>query len=138
MARKFSSAGAAKGARNCPFSFFHMLPAKYRLKGKKIFDDLFRTGKSFSNEALMMKVGAGDTGEPSKFGFGASLKYSKKAVERNCAKRWMREAVRARIADIQPGFHILFFISPKFPKGDLSLSLIQKKAENLLKKAKIL
>jgi len=115
-----------------------MLPAAHRLKGKKIFDDLFRTGKTFSNEVLMMKVSEGEVGQPTKFGFGASLKFSKKAVERNRAKRWMREAVQARIEEIQPGWHVIFFISPKIPKVKLKLEFVREKTENLLKKAKIL
>jgi ribonuclease P protein component len=115
-----------------------MLPAIHRLKGKKIFDDLFRAGKTFSNDALMMKVAEGESGQPTKFGFGASLKFSKKAVERNRAKRWMREAVRARIDEIQPGWHVIFFISPKIPKAELKLEFVREKTENLLKKAKIL
>ena len=50
----------------------------------------------------------------------------------------MREAVRAKIEEIQPGWHVVFLINPKFPKDKLNLELIQEKAENLLKKAKIL
>lgn len=115
-----------------------MLPATHRLKGKKIFNDLFRFGKTFSNDALLMKISAGEKDEPTKFGFAVSLKYSKKAVERNKAKRWMREAVRARIKEVRPEWQVVFFISPKFPKDKLSLHLIQEKTENLLKKAKIL
>lgn len=115
-----------------------MLPAKHRLKGKKAFNDLFRNGKNFSNEVLLMKIGAGEKTEPSQFGFGASLKFSKKAVERNRAKRWMREAVRAKLAEISPGYKVAFFVNPKLPKEKLSQELIQKKVENLLEKAKIL
>jgi len=115
-----------------------MLPAAHRLKGKKIFNDLFRSGETFSNDVLMMKAAKGEVGQSTRFGFGASLKFSKKAVERNQAKRWMREAVRARIQEIQPGWHVIFFISPKTPKGRLSQKLIQEKLEYLLKKAKIL
>jgi ribonuclease P protein component len=115
-----------------------MLPVVHRLKGKKIFDDLFRAGKTFSNDALMMKVAEGQIGQPTQFGFGASLKFSKKVVERNKAKRWMREAVRGKIEEIQPGWNIIFFINPEFPKEKLKQELIQEKTENLLKKAKIL
>jgi RNase P protein component len=50
----------------------------------------------------------------------------------------MREAVREKITEIQPGKRAIFFINPKFPKKDLNFELIQKKAENLLKKAKLL
>jgi ribonuclease P protein component len=115
-----------------------MLPANHRLKGKKMFNDLFRAGKTFSNDALIMKVSGGDADQPTKFGFGASLKFSKKAVERNLAKRWMREAVRARLKEIQPGWQVAFLINSKLPKEKLNLNLIQEKTENLLKKANIL
>lgn len=86
----------------------------------------------------MMKVVAGKKGQSSRFGFAASLKFSKKAVERNKVKRWMREAVRARIEDIQPGKEVVFSISPKAPKSELNLRLIQKNIKNLLKQAKML
>lgn len=87
---------------------------------------------------MLMKVVSGEKGQPAKFGFAASLKFSKKAVERNKAKRWMREAVRARVEDIQPGQEVVFLINPKFPKSKLNLRLIQENIENLLKQAKIL
>lgn len=115
-----------------------MLPISHRLKGKKVFNDIFRLGKTFSNDALLMKVVSGEKGQPTKFGFAASLKFSKKAVERNKAKRWMREAVRARVKDVGPGKEVVFLINPKFPKSKLNSQLIQEKIENLLKKAKIL
>lgn len=115
-----------------------MLPAKHRLKGRKEFNDIFRDGRIFSNEVLMIKVGKSEKNAPSRFGFGASLKFSKNAVERNKVKRWMREAVRAKLAEAKPGYNVVFFANPKFPKGKLSFRLISEKIENLLKKAKIL
>ena len=86
----------------------------------------------------MMKVASGEKSQPSRFGFAASLKFSKKAAERNKVKRWMREAVRAKLKDIQPGKEVVFLINPKAPKSELSLQTIQKNIENLLKQAKIL
>ena len=115
-----------------------MLPISHRLKGKKVFNDIFRLGKTFSNDVMMMRFVSGKAGQPAKFGFAASLKFSKKAVERNKIKRWMREAVRARIEDIQPGQEIVCLINPKFPKEKLSLELIQESMEKLFKQAKIL
>ena len=115
-----------------------MLPSEHRLKGRKIFNDLFRTGKAFSNDVLLLKIAPGEKDSPTKFGFGASLKFSKKAVLRNKAKRWMREAVRAKIGEIKPEYVAVFLINPSFPKEKLSFELIQNKVENLLKKAKIL
>jgi len=114
-----------------------MLPISHRLKGKKVFNDIFRLGKTFSNDVLLMKIVSGEASQPAKFGFAASLKFSKKAVERNKAKRWMRESVRARIEDIQSGKEIVFLINPKFPKEKLNFELIRESIEKLLKSAKI-
>ena len=86
----------------------------------------------------MMKVASGEKSQPSRFGFAASLKFSKKAAERNKVKRWMREAVRAKLEDIQPGKEVIFLISPKAPKSELNLRLIQENIEKLLESAKIL
>lgn len=85
-----------------------------------------------------MKVVPIEKDKPIRFGFGASTKYSKKAVERNKAKRWMREAVRAEIKNINSGWNIILFVNPKFPKRKITLDLIREKTKNLLKKAKIL
>lgn len=86
----------------------------------------------------MMKVISGENNRPSKFGFAASLKFSKKAAERNKVKRWMREAVRAKLENIQLGKEAVFLINPKAPKSELNLKVIQENIENLLKQAKIL
>jgi len=115
-----------------------MLPLQHRLKGKKDISNLFRFGKTFSSDVLIMKVIPIEKDKPIRFGFGASVKYSKKAVERNKAKRWMREAVRAEIKNINSGWNIIFFVNPKFPKRKITLDLIQEKTKSLLKKAKIL
>jgi ribonuclease P protein component len=115
-----------------------MLPVRHRLKGRKIFNELFRTGKSFSSEILLLRVAKVEEDAPSQFGFGASLKFSKKAVERNRVKRWMREAVMVKIHNIKSGYIAIFLINPKFPKGKLSFAEISQGVNNLLKKAKIL
>lgn len=85
-----------------------------------------------------MKIVAGEKNKPTKFGFAASLKFSKKATERNKVKRWMREAVRAKLEEINPGSRVIFFINPNFSKKELNFQLIRKKAENILKQSKIL
>ena len=87
---------------------------------------------------MLMRVVSGKRGQPAKFGFAASLKFSKKAVERNKVKRWMREAIRVKMGEVQPGQEIVFLINPKAPKEKLSLELIRENIEKLLKQAKIL
>lgn len=133
--KMFSSAAVKRDAKNLQSSF--MLPASHRLKSRKDFNDLFQNGSTFSNDVLMIKVDEGKKYLPSLFGFGVGLKFSKKAVERNKIKRWMREAVRKKIDEIQSGKKVAFFLNPRFPKKKLTFDLIEMKTENLLKKAKI-
>ena len=57
--------------------------------------------------------------------------------KRNKVKRWMREAVRPLIKDIKTGRQIIFLINSKFPYEQISHSLIRKKTEDLLRKAKL-
>jgi len=115
-----------------------MLPISHRLKGRKVFNDVFRIGKTFSSDVMVMRVISGGKGQPSRFGFAASLKFSKKAVERNRVKRWMRESVQAKLGSVQPEKEVIFLINPKTPKKELNSLLIQKNIEKLLKQAKIL
>jgi len=115
-----------------------MLPDTHRLKGQKTISVLFRRGKTFSDDILLLKIKRGDPEEPTQFGFAAGLKFSKKAVDRNRVKRWMREAVRPKISETKPGWKAVFAVDSKFSKDEMSFPLIQKSVENLLKKAKIL
>lgn len=113
-----------------------MLSAKYRLKSKKEFNDIFRRGKMVSNDVLLMKYKNLKTGEL-KIGFSAGMKFSKKSSQRNKAKRWMREAAREIIGDVRPGWQIVFLINSKFPYEQMSHALIQEKIRDLLGKAKL-
>jgi ribonuclease P protein component len=114
-----------------------VLPAKYRLKDKKVFNKVFCRGNVIANEVLVMKFRSG-TPLKTVLGFSVGLKFSKKAAERNRIKRWMREAVRKKLENIRPGYEIVFLINSKYPYNKISFSLIQEKTENLLKQAKII
>jgi len=114
-----------------------MLPIQFRLKSRKDFNDIFRRGKTVSNEVLVMKYEEAE-GENLKIGFSVGLKFSKKASRRNKVKRWLREAARAIVKDIKPGHQIVFVINSKFPYEQMDYSLIRGKTENLLRKEKLL
>ncbi len=113
-----------------------MLSAKHRLKSKKEFNDIFHRGKMVSNDVLLMKYKDSETKEL-KIGFSAGVKFSKKSSRRNKVKRWMREATREMIGDIQLGWQIVFLINSKFPYEQMSYALIQTKIRDLLGKAKL-
>lgn len=114
-----------------------MPTAKYRLKKRKSINSLFRTGKSVSGGILVIKFKE-DPKEETRIGFSAGLKFSKKAHERNSAKRWMRAAIKEKLERIKPGSQILLLINSKCSHKQLNYNLISDEIENLLKKAKIL
>jgi ribonuclease P protein component len=114
-----------------------MLPAKYRLNDKKIFNSVFRSGKTVSSKLLILRFRK-DLGSKKKVGFSVGLKFSKKAFQRNRVKRWMREAARSQIESMEPGSQIIFLINPKYPYEQVSCDLIFRESEKLLKEAKIL
>ncbi len=115
-----------------------MLPAKYRLKSRKKFHELFLKGKTVSNNVVLMKCAKSGTGDL-KIGFSVGLKFSKKAFRRNRVKRWMREAVRPMLKEIElADCDIIFLINPKFPYEQMNYGLIREKIRDLLGRAKLL
>ena len=114
-----------------------MLPAKFRLKNKKEFSEVFRKGKSFASRNLVMKHESAGS-DAVKVGFSVGLKFSKKAVKRNKVKRWLREAARTNLLGIKPGSKIIFILNPKVDFSTLNLALLRKEMKDLLQKSKLL
>ena len=73
-----------------------------KLKSRKLIEQLFREGSSFSNFPFkaIWKMNDNATAEL-QVGFTASSKQFKKAVDRNRIKRLMREAWRLQKGDLQ-------------------------------------
>lgn len=73
----------------------HTLGKAERLKSRKLIEQLFEQGKSFSVFPLrIIYMPINNDGIPLKTGFSVSTRYFKKAVDRNRIKRQMREAYR--------------------------------------------
>lgn len=85
-----------------------MLSAENRLKSKKDIDFVFRAGRMVTNDFLCLKYHPNKK-DRARVAFSLGLSYSKSAVERNRAKRIMREAVRLHIKKIRSGFDLVFF-----------------------------
>lgn len=85
-----------------------MLSRKHRLSFNEDFDRVKKEGSLYQGKLFAISVlKRGDT-NPSRFGFVVSTRVSKKAVERNKAKRRLREVVRKSLGEIKTGYDVLF------------------------------
>lgn len=83
-----------------------MLPFKNRLSKRKDHERVQKSGSfvSFDNVAIKaLENGTNDT----RIGIVVGVKYSKKAVERNLAKRKIQEVVRSEIKNIKKGLDMV-------------------------------
>jgi len=77
-----------------------MLPLKNRLKKKKDFEKVLKQGENIRGSVMYFKVLKTKEPEP-RIGFIVSKKVSPKAVERNKARRRMKEAVRSSLDSLK-------------------------------------
>ena len=89
-----------------------MLPRPKRLVKKKDFMGLATKGRSVFGPIATLRVKASGTQE-TKVAFITSTKVMKLAVDRNRAKRRMREAVRSVWSELPPAMHLLFVLKPE-------------------------
>lgn len=109
-----------------------MLKKELRIRKRKEFENVFEKGFYSADRFLTLK--AVENKMPfSRFGFVVSKKISKKAVERNRAKRLMREAIRLTEEKIKPGFDIIFI--SRIGIINKSLEEIKESVEKLLKRS---
>lgn len=85
-----------------------MLPPANRLTGKSSFDEVKLNGTTFQSKSFGLAVRKRGDSKPTRFGFIVSTKLSKSAVERNRARRILRESVRLNLGKITNGFDIAF------------------------------
>lgn len=111
-----------------------MLPKENRLKKKKDFNKVAAGDQQISGNFLILKFQSNDL-SVARVGFVVSKKVSKKAVLRNKVKRRLREAVRAELARVRPGFDLVFFTRREIKEKEFSD--IQQLVKQLLEKAKL-
>ena len=107
-----------------------MLKREFRLRQKSEFRTVFAQGKSFPGKYVVVYVTSGAC----KYAFVASKKVGK-AVERNRAKRLMREVIRLHMPLLNKNYQVIAIARPSI-KGksyqDVESSLLQ-----LLQRAKV-
>ncbi len=115
-----------------------MLPSHNRLRDSWEIQTVFQKGRTVGADWLLLRLYRNpqrDAKSP-RIAFVVGLKFSKKAVTRNRAKRILREAVRSHLQKFPPGYDGVFFLSQQASPEKLSSSVIQGKVELIIAKMK--
>lgn len=86
------------------------LAQEYRLKHKKDFEELKKSGQIYHNPLFSLLLMKDSRQNPSLFGFIISKRVDSRAVKRNRLRRVFSESVRINISNINPGFKLLFLV----------------------------
>ncbi|OLN34031.1 ribonuclease P protein component [Desulfosporosinus metallidurans] len=108
-----------------------MLKRKFRLRSKSGFQAIFENGENYSVKHVAIYILKG----PKKFGFIASKKVGN-SVQRNRARRLMREVVRLHMSEIRNDIQIIFIARVRI-RG-VSYMEVEKSMMNMLKRANAL
>lgn len=115
-----------------------MLSKNNRVRKKKDIERIFKKGKSFRKDFLVLKTVKNDL-NAIRFAFIVSQKISKKANVRNKIKRKLREVVRLKMKLLKPGTDNLLITLPGIEKTERRrFKDIEETIEKLFKKAKII
>ncbi len=112
-----------------------MLPKENRLKKKKEFETVFKSGRSVKGQDFFLKY-LGNGTDKIKVGFVVSKKVSKKAVERNRAKRRLREVFRIMDGEIKSGLSIVIVAYPSLKTR--KFGELKQEIENVLRKGELI
>jgi ribonuclease P protein component len=112
-----------------------MLPKENRLKKEKEFEAVFKGGRTIRGKSAFLKYLINGT-EQTRIGFVVSKKISKLAVERNKAKRRMRDIVRLKKDSLKDGLSIVLVSLP--PIKEMEYKEIKEDLEKLLSKEELI
>jgi len=112
-----------------------MLPKENRLKKKKEFEAVFKGGRHIKSQNFFIKYLANGT-DKARIGFVVSKKVSKRAVDRNKAKRRMREAFRDIDGRLKDGISIIVVAYPSLK--DVKFKEALAEIESALKKGELI
>ena len=108
------------------------LPKQIRLRHRKDFDAVFASGRTWSNDLLVLRTLSNDC-DHSRFGFVTSKRLGN-AIVRNRVRRRLRETVRA--LPTGQGFDCV--LSAKTKAADADFPRLRSAAESLLQRAGVL
>jgi ribonuclease P protein component len=113
-----------------------MLPYQNRLIKKGDFKLVHKYGTFYSFENITAKILKNNL-DVSRIGVVIGLRFSKKAVERNWAKRMIREVTKKEISHIKKGRDIIFFVRKKAEEKPMGIDW-QKSIIGVLKMARLI
>lgn len=111
-----------------------MLPHPHRLRRAADLKVVQQHGRSWRHPLCILLVGPGGA-ECSRFAFVASRRVGK-AVVRNRVRRYLREAVRLHLDDIQPGWDCVWIARPLLPEA--TFAEVETAVLQLLARSKLL
>ena len=118
------------------FLSYLMLSKKYRLKKKKDFERIYKSGQTIQQDFLLFKILENELENP-RIGIVISKKTLAKATARNLVKRRIREAVRRLLPQISKNIDIIITACKGVSK-DKSFEQIETLIEQAFIKAKII
>lgn len=111
-----------------------MLPPPHRLRPAADLKAVQQHGHSWRHPLCILVVGRGGA-EASRFAFVASRRVGK-AVIRNRVRRYLREAVRLHLDQIQPGWDCVWIARPLLPGA--TFAEVETAVLQLLARAKLI
>jgi ribonuclease P protein component len=106
-----------------------MLPFRNRLVKRKDFEKIYKYGNFFCFGVIGIRTLKNELNNV-RIGLSVGLKYSKKTVERNKAKRQIREIAKKNLTKIKTGFDMVVTI-----KKEENKKINQKELEAMYLKA---
>jgi ribonuclease P protein component len=112
-----------------------MLPKKYRLTKNEDFSTIYSKGFYVASDGIAIKYIRTEN-PTTRIGFPVGKNFSKKAVERNRARRILREACASHLKSLKSGFDII--IMPQAKNKGLEIKSSTTALGKIFKKAKLI
>jgi ribonuclease P protein component len=111
-----------------------MVARELRLRRGSDIERVRSRGRSWSSRLLVLALLPNDLAH-NRYGFAVGKKVGG-SVERNRAKRLMREAIRVRHTELEPGYDVLLIARNSF-RDETTLGEVAEQLDGLLRKADI-